>query len=131
MVKANFNPIDIPRKMIATSKWSAPYAAIVHEGATMRNGTEYPARPWALSTAQEFDFYSEYQLSFERSRSLRQAFIDTAENFGEACQNAILDSRWDWPRPTLRQNGQTVTSPRDIVDSKQLFNSYSQEVSEY
>lgn len=131
MIKTNFKRIDIPRKIIATYRWSAPHAVIVHEGATMRNGTEYPARPFATNTAQEFDFEGEYADRLESSKDFRQSFFEVAENFGEACQGAIKDPRWDWPRQTVRRNGQTVTSPRDIVDTQELLDSYSKEVNEY
>lgn len=30
----------------ARFRWSAPYSTAVHEGATLRNGTRLPARPW-------------------------------------------------------------------------------------
>ena len=36
--------------------------------------------------------------------------------------------KWDWPRETVRSNGSVVDSPRDIVDTGELRDSYSNEV---
>jgi hypothetical protein len=35
--------------------------------------------------------------------------------------------QYDWPRPTKRRNGKTVTSPRDIVDSGRFLRSQRRE----
>lgn len=35
--------------------WDTDYAIYVHEGATTKNGTESPARPWAESGIKECD----------------------------------------------------------------------------
>ncbi|MHC5779694.1 hypothetical protein [Nostoc sp.] len=35
--------------------WEADYAAIVHDGATTKNGTELPARPWTKVGLEECD----------------------------------------------------------------------------
>lgn len=44
--------------------------------------------------------------------------------FGKYCtevypkfQDSIVQQRYDWPQITIRQNGQVVTSPRNIVDT--------------
>ena len=39
--------------LVAEHIWDAPHALPVHEGATMRNGTELPARPWTLKPVSE------------------------------------------------------------------------------
>ena len=38
---------------------------------------------------------------------------------------AMESSVWDWPRPTLRQNGSVAGTTRDIVDTGALKNSLS------
>ena len=35
----------------------------------------------------------------------------------------IQTVEWQWPRPTKRKNGRTVSSPRDIVDTGDLMRS--------
>jgi hypothetical protein len=40
-----------------------------------------------------------------------------------AMTNAIQRRIYIWDRPTRRRNGETVTSPRDIVDTEELLNS--------
>lgn len=54
---------------------------------------------------------------------VNQAFDVTVEVQGEAFQEAIADDIWDWPRQTVRSNGETVGSPRDRVDEADLYDS--------
>jgi hypothetical protein len=39
----------------AEYEWQAPHASIVHDGATTKNGTELPARPWTEVALRECD----------------------------------------------------------------------------
>lgn len=34
--------------------WAVPYALVIHEGATLRNGGEYPARPWTKRAVADY-----------------------------------------------------------------------------
>ena len=43
----------------------------------------------------------------------------------EALNNAVESTTWQWNAVTKRQNGQTVSSPRDIVDTGALRRSLS------
>lgn len=124
MVVANWKSIKIPRKLTATHAWAAPHAVIVHEGATFSNGTENPARPWVGAAINEYDFLSEYADGFNQGEDFKQAFMAMSEGFGEACQANLEDVRWQWPRTTVRKSGDVVASPRDIVDTGELKNSY-------
>lgn len=124
MVSANWKNIKVPKKLTAIHSWNAPYAAIVHEGATFSDGTENPARPWAGAAINEYDFLGEYTDNFSKSQDFKEAFIAMSEGYGAACQANIEDTRWAWPRTTIRRNGDVVTSPRDIVDTEELKNSY-------
>lgn len=54
---------------------------------------------------------------------INRAFDVTVEAQGEAFQNAIASDHWEWPRETLRQNGDLVKSPRDIYDTGELYDS--------
>ena len=36
-------------------KWTADYAAVVHNGATMKSGSKYPARPWTKRAELSID----------------------------------------------------------------------------
>lgn len=130
MVKASWRSHSIPRQIKATFFWSTPYVVYVHEGATLRNGTELPARPWTTIARQEFDFKNQFRYHFGQSNyDFRQAFISTAEEFGGVCQDALRSPIWDWPRTTVRKSGQVVSSPRDVVDMGGIVNSYRWEVS--
>jgi hypothetical protein len=126
MVKAVWNKINIPKNQQATLLWAVPYAAAVHNGASLRNGGEIIPRPWVTSTARNFEFTSIYIDSFNpASLNFIQAFQSTAIAFGEACQASVKSSIWQWNRITVRRSGEVVSSPRNIIDLGNLFNSYS------
>lgn len=55
--------------------------------------------------------------------AINKAFDLVVEVQGEAFQNAIASDIWEWPRETLRQNGDLVSSPRDIYDTGELYDS--------
>lgn len=50
---------------------------------------------------------------------------ETIEAASEACQQALTEQRYEWPNPTRRSNGETVYSPRDVIDTKLLYNSHA------
>ncbi len=54
-------------------------------------------------------------LSTAFDRAVEQLVIDS--------QYMISDSRWQWTRETARSNGEVVDSPRDIVDTGNLYDS--------
>lgn len=54
---------------------------------------------------------------------INRAFDVVVEAQGEAFQNAIASDQWEWPRETLRQNKDLVSSPRDIYDTGELYDS--------
>jgi phage gpG-like protein len=54
---------------------------------------------------------------------INKAFDVVVEAQGEAFQNALVSNIWEWPRETLRQNGDLVSSPRDIYDTGELYDS--------
>lgn len=124
MVQANWKKLNIPKQLKSIHSWNTPYAAMVHEGSTSVNGTEKPARPWVDVAIKEYDFLEKYADNFSQSENFKQAFLEMSEGFGENCQSNINDTRWQWPRTTVRKNGAVVDSPRDIVDTGELKNSY-------
>ncbi|QKQ75656.1 hypothetical protein [Nostoc sp. TCL240-02] len=54
---------------------------------------------------------------------INKAFDVAVEAQAEAFQNAIVSDIWEWPRETLRQNSDVVSSPRDIYDTGELYDS--------
>lgn len=54
---------------------------------------------------------------------INQAFDVAVEVQGDAFQDAIASPIWDYPRQTLRRNGEVVDSPRDRVDEGDLIDS--------
>ncbi|HYW17714.1 MAG TPA: hypothetical protein VE956_00120 [Nodularia sp. (in: cyanobacteria)] len=55
--------------------------------------------------------------------AINRAFDLAVEAQGEAFQNALASDIWEWPRETLRQNSDLVSSPRDIYDTGELYDS--------
>lgn len=45
-----------------------------------------------------------------------RAFEGMVDDFATACQDAFDDPVWRWPTTTRRRSGETVASPRNIVD---------------
>ena len=103
--------------------WSVDYATEVHEGATRRDGSTKPARPWTE--------YASQHLSLDNvGDRFDESGIDSivkaiAEQFDHQCREAIEATMWQWDRVTHRSNGQVVGSPRDIVDTGALRDSQS------
>jgi hypothetical protein len=54
---------------------------------------------------------------------LNRAFDVAVEAQKDAFQDAIASDIWEWERETVRRNGETVTSPRDIIDTGELYDS--------
>lgn len=54
---------------------------------------------------------------------IARSFDVAVEALADSCQGAIADDIWDWPRQTVRRNGDVVDSPRDILDTGELYDS--------
>ncbi|NEQ65118.1 MAG: hypothetical protein F6K21_06395 [Symploca sp. SIO2D2] len=108
----------------AQYSWSAPYAAQVHEGATLRSGRILPARPWTTVATEEFDHPRQFIFHYQKLGSLAKAFKATAMEFGGVMQDAITSPIWEWDRITVRSTGEIADSPRNIVDTGKLRDSY-------
>jgi hypothetical protein len=55
---------------------------------------------------------------------INQAFEKACRQFGEEHQRAINSKSYSWGRSTKRKNRSIAGSPRDIVDTGELKNSY-------
>lgn len=55
--------------------------------------------------------------------AITNAFDTTVEAQSEAFDRAITAEVYPWPNTTVRVNGDTVVSPRDLVDTGELLNS--------
>lgn len=125
----------LPDKPVAVFTNTADYASIVHNGATLRSGTDLPPREFmtgAFGERNDFDaeafFISKYERS-DRTRtdagnlSIARTFRLTANQANKEIKLLIRSPIWDWPRETRRRSGRTARSPRDIVDSRNLLRS--------
>jgi phage gpG-like protein len=50
----------------ASYEWTVEYAAAVHDGATLSNGTELPARPWTKIALEETDVVDVFAKQIEK-----------------------------------------------------------------
>jgi hypothetical protein len=57
------------------------------------------------------------------NEAIAGAFETTVEAYADQCQAELESEKWDWPRTTHRQNGEVVTSPRNVIDTGDLINS--------
>lgn len=122
---ARWNNLVIPKRLKATLRWTEPYAAAVHQGRSFANGSEFLPRPWVYYSVDNFPFIDYMKTSLAVSRlDFKRAFVDTASAFGEECQVSIKSSIWQWDRQTVRRSGEVVTSPRNIFDLGNLFDSF-------
>lgn len=97
---------------------TADHVVRVHEGAERKDGTQMPARPFAIAAVEEFNAIGSFGANYRGD--IGEAFQAMAGELHGAILNAIEDRRWEWDRPTRRRNGQTVGTPRDIVDQGTL-----------
>ncbi|NEN94475.1 MAG: hypothetical protein F6K50_02720 [Moorea sp. SIO3I7] len=114
------------KTMVARYSWTTDYVVFVHEGAVLRNGTRIPARPWTWVAIAEYDFRHQFAFFYNRSgTSLGDAMVSTATEFGGVMQDAIASPIWKWDNVTVRKSGEIAYSPRNILDTKELYNSYN------
>lgn len=130
---ANWNNINIPRSRAAILSWhknypqKSSYAAIVHEGGTTAKGVGVPSRPWVSDTINSFTgnkFNQSRDYYIMISQDIEDWFDAIAEDFGQACQTQMEQVVYDWGTTTLRENGELVSSPRNIIDMGHLRDSY-------
>lgn len=55
--------------------------------------------------------------------AINKSFDVAVDALADSCQDAIASDIWEWPRQTVRRNGDVVGSPRDRVDSEELIDS--------
>ncbi|NEQ52024.1 MAG: hypothetical protein F6K11_18105 [Leptolyngbya sp. SIO3F4] len=127
-----WKPPRLPNKKKAVFSNTAEYAAIVHNGATLRDNTELPARPWmtgAFGERNDFNVVDFYVNQFKRvdstrtntgNTSIAKSFRATAQQANKQIKLLITSPIWNWPRITIRKGGKVARSPRDIVNTGNL-----------
>ncbi|NEP54173.1 MAG: hypothetical protein F6K65_37455 [Moorea sp. SIO3C2] len=100
------------------------YAPLIHEGWARKDGSEAPARRWVDAGVDEFDFIEWFFFSYAtEGENLSSAFRAMMWQFYDHLHEIMLEPRWNWDRATKREDGSIVTSPRDIYDTGQLYES--------
>lgn len=120
-----WNPPQPPRKKTAVHSNTANHALIVHNGAVLRGGTVLPPRPWMESAYVDnpsgFDAVDFFCNEFRNTQNLSRSFRGTAQEADRQMRLLIRGKLWSWPRSTVRTSGETVSSPRNIVDTGELL----------
>ncbi|WP_414755575.1 hypothetical protein [Anabaena sp. CCY 9910] len=57
------------------------------------------------------------------NNAIAKSFDVAVEALTDSCQDALADDIWEWPRETVRRNGEVVDSPRNAVDQEELIDS--------
>lgn len=57
--------VDFPRRGKAIFSWSTEYALYQHEGYTLRNGQNWPGRPWTREGLSRFNLQQTYRTLLE------------------------------------------------------------------
>ena len=101
--------------------WPVEYAPIVHDGATLKSGARISARPWTERGLDQLDIDAAFERAMQRTGDPEAAFRQVALQLDGEFKKAISDPVWDWPRATIRTDGELVPAgKRNIVDRGQL-----------
>ncbi len=122
MPKLSWNPPKITTKKVVF-EWTANHASIVHNGSFGSDNVRIFPRPFVTRTAAKTDVPDLFENNFLRTQDFNAAFRDTAGDLAELFTDAIESKTWYYPTKTYRSNGSVATSPRDILDTKELRDS--------
>lgn len=122
----NWNP---PQLSIHTARyeWDVDYATKVHEGDISRSGNIYPARPWTDDAIGRIDIEREFREAWIDNEDLDDTFRDFAQLMFNEFHVSMASDIWNWPGGTFRKSGEYVTSPRNVIDTQELYNSQTLE----
>ncbi|MGL5719594.1 MAG: hypothetical protein ACRCYP_02185 [Alphaproteobacteria bacterium] len=108
----------------ASYDWQVDYAEEVHNGSVSLGGLRKLPRPWVYEAISQYiDIVENMKLIYETTGNIDLAFADTVWDLQRAFTNAIEAEIYYWPNVTIRENGDVVESPRDIVDTGALRDS--------
>ena len=126
-VKLSWKPPDISSKT-AVYNWGVDYASVVHNGA-FGDGIRIFPRPWVYRTVSRNDVLSLFADHVVKTKDFNKAFTETVQDLEFLFTDAIESSDWQYPTITTRKNGETVGSPRDVVDLGNLRDSLTVTIS--
>lgn len=110
---------------LATHAWLADYATDVHEGRERYDGTEMPPRRWTDAALADVNLPERFAELFVELGDYEAAFQALNYELGDKFAEMIESPIWEWDRTTRRTSGKIVGSPRDIVDTGNLRDSYN------
>lgn len=117
---ANIKIDDLVTDTVAVFTWPVEYAAAMHEGVKLKNGTEIPPRPWTIEATKQLDVVDTFAKLYAQYNDADQALRETALILGAKFSELISSPSWDYPRSTKRKSGEVAGSPRNIVDTGRL-----------
>lgn len=120
MAKLTWNDCTVAPQS-ALYGWADDKALDVHEGMYREDGTISPARRWTDVGLQNCDPMATFLEHFKGSPA--QAFQDMAGELNQAFQSAIAAPIYVWDNITIRSDGTMVGSPRDVIDTGELYRS--------
>lgn len=127
-VTLKWKPPKLPDAKTAQYANTADYALYVHEGAILRSGTLLLSREFMYAPIaglpgfdSDFDAAEVFAATYKKTHSFSRAFRKTALQ-GQKGIKAAFDYKWLWTAgsTTRRRNGETVESPRNIIDTGNL-----------
>lgn len=117
----SWNPPKI-QDLEAVYDWQADHAARTHNGSFGEEIRTFP-RPWVYRTLSMVAVDEMIQAYLDKDGDIKKAFDKTVEDLKKAFTETIESPIFYYPTKTYRQNGEVVTSPRDIVDRGTLRDS--------
>ena len=124
----NWNPPELNINK-TTYLWDVEYATAVHEGEITKDGNILPARPWTDYTIGQINAEQEFRQAYIDSEDLSEAFQDFSTVLFNEFHVSMASDVFSWPRETVRKSGEIASSPRNIFDLGNLYNSQSMEFS--
>ncbi len=113
---AKLNIDKLASSLTARFSWTTEYAAAMHFGVTLKNGTEIPGRPWITEALKEVDVVAVYAAAYRRTLDADEALKETALVLNAKFTELISSNRWSYPRATKRSSGEVAGTMRNIVD---------------
>lgn len=102
--------------MMAHHESGAEHSAFVVTGGYRSDGSIIPGRDFFQAAIAETNF----EITGD---NIQVGFVQIQEELHANIKEAIVSPTWEWNRVTYRENGDVVTSPRNIVDTGELLNS--------
>lgn len=86
-----------------------------------------PGRPWMWDATAKIDFELELTKNFKRLGAIAPSFSELCESTFGLIRDQLKEEVYEWPRVTVRRSGEIAGSPRNIIDTGELFRGHTLE----